>query len=134
VLTVETCPRLGIKAIKPNLVAHPGRSSVRVRLTTDAGVLGFNLAILRDRVTFGVRTFFGCPSCGKRRRFLYFLNAQLACRACLHVGYQAWTLPDSSWRSRVGRPALKARQKGVALAQGRFLQPETESIGAPQRH
>jgi len=114
-LTVETCPRLGISAIKPNLVAHPGCRRVRVRLTTNAGLLGFDLAILRDRVTFGMRTFFGCPSCGRKRRYLYLLNTQLACRACLHVSYHAWTLPDSSWRSRVGRPALKARRKGLAV-------------------
>lgn len=113
-LTVETCPRLGIKAIKANLLAHPGCSNVRVHLATNAGFLDFKLAIMRDRATFGMRTFWGCPSCGKKRRFLYLLNTQLACRACMHIGYLAWTLPDSSWRSRVGRPALKARRRGLA--------------------
>jgi hypothetical protein len=116
VLTVETCPRLAIRMIKPNLVAHPGCSSVRVRLTTNVGVLGFNLPIMWDRVTFGVRAFFGCPSCGRKRRHLYLLNTKLACRSCMHIGYLAWTFPDSSWRLRVGRPALKARRRGVAAA------------------
>ena len=113
-LTVETCPRMEIREIKPDLVAHPGCSSVRVALATNAGLLGFDLPILRDKATFGVRTFWGCPRCGKRRRHLYLRDTQLACRACLRVSYRAWTMPGSSWRSRVGRPALKARRRGVA--------------------
>ena len=115
-LTVETSPRLAVNMIKPNLVAHPGCRSVRVRLTTTTGVLGFNLPILRDRVKFGMRAFFGCPSCGTKKRFLYLVDTKLACRSCMRINYLAWTLPDSSWRSRVGRPALKARRRGVVSA------------------
>jgi hypothetical protein len=115
-LTVETCPRLGIGAIKPKLVAHPECSAVRISLATNAGLLAFSLPILRDKATFGVRCFWGCPRCGKKRRYLYLRDTQLACRACHHVGYRAWTMPGSSWRSRVGRPALKARRRSGAHA------------------
>jgi hypothetical protein len=114
-LTVETCPRLGIGEIKPNLVAHPGCRSVRVRLTTNVGLLRFDLPILKDKATFGLRTFWGCPRCGKKRRHLYLRDNHLACRACQHVSYLAWTLPDSSWRSRVARPAFKSRRRGFAF-------------------
>jgi len=107
-LTIENCPRLDVRSIKPQILAKPGCSSIHVDLNTDAGLAGFDLRIVREMTTFGQRMSLACPSCGKRRRHLYLQNGQLACRVCQHVGYPAWTWPDSSWRTRVGRPVSKA--------------------------
>jgi len=112
-LTIENCPRLDVRSIKPQILAKPGCSSVHVELNTEAGLAGFDLRILRERIPFGQRALLGCPSCGKKRRHLYFHDGQLACRVCQHVGYPAWTWPDSSWRTRVGRPVSRAWRRRV---------------------
>jgi hypothetical protein len=79
----------------------------------EAVLVGFDLPVLHDHATFGLRTWLGCPTCRTKRKHLYFHQDQLACRKCLHIGYLAWTWPDSSWRKRVGRPMSKAFRRGL---------------------
>ena len=112
-LTINTCPRLDITSIKSQLATKPDCSSVHVNVKTNAGLVGFDLPILHDHATFGMRTWLGCPTCRTKRKHLYFHQDQLACRQCLHIGYLAWTWPDSSWRKRVGRPMSKAFRRGL---------------------
>ena len=51
----------------------------------------------------GSQTFFLCPSCGERRRYLYQVGAALLCRKCSRLNYRAnrkpWTvsMPLDAW-------------------------------------
>lgn len=107
-LTIDTYPRVDVTSVKRHVTGNPGCSSVHLDLSTKTGLVGFDLRVLRDRAIFGERLWLGCPTCGRRRRHLYLVNDQLACRVCLHLAYPAWCWPDSTWRIRVGRPMAKA--------------------------
>lgn len=52
----------------------------------------------------GAQTFFLCPSCGARRRYLYLTERGFLCRECAHLNYRSQQEPrsDSMYNYRKG--------------------------------
>lgn len=52
-----------------------------------------------EQVKAGVydATYFICPECGRRVRYLYVRNDSFVCRKCMNVNYPCQQLPEWKW-------------------------------------
>ena len=107
---VEDTPKLSLKALRES----PGWEQLRANLggwvvlqDRDGRTFRAEVRQTTDRNNRGTRHWFLC-ACGARRRHLYIRDGRLACRRCLGLHYHEQLLPDSRWRSEVGRPVLRA--------------------------
>lgn len=60
----------------------------------------------------GSQTFFLCPSCGERRRYLYQVGAALLCRKCSRLNYRS--------QQETRSDSMYYYDKGMALVENRL--------------
>lgn len=108
---LEHTPRLELRQLR-GLATWPemkAAGTAALDLVGPAGeVVTVTVELTEDYTSLGVRTWFKCPSCGSRRRHLYWLDQQLQCRACHRtIRYFIHTLPAGQWKRKVAVPVLK---------------------------
>lgn len=101
--TVGRCDRLdsfrdGV-LLGPHSITWPSGS--RIRLTGESGIVTLDYRVdgkpVHERITLdhlpnrygGARTFFLCPGCGRRVRYLYLRWGRFRCRSCGRLNYRS---------------------------------------------
>jgi hypothetical protein len=60
---------------------------------------GVRVPLVSVQLTFGRRYYFRAPCCGRRVEALFFLDSDVGCRQCLHLGYESQVRrPGSVWQ------------------------------------
>jgi hypothetical protein len=100
----------------------------------DAILTGVNL--ITTKLTYGKRTWFECPACNGRARFLYWVKDAYKCRKCHSLVYGSQFYHKSKFYDNFFKPAQRLNKikklwrKKMSVAKRKRLAEEYEEISS----
>jgi hypothetical protein len=101
-----------------NLTVRYGRGGHSVEVERHDRLLAV-VEVVQSQITFGTRTYFLCPGCGRRCMKVYVEGALVACRNCCGLKYERQTASERRlWDEMRANTGLTKRELRKVLEQG----------------